>query len=551
MAAAGACLFVTLPPSQIALAPLAPPPTTPTVAGVSHVHSSRSDGTGTPDEIAAAAARAGLGFVILTDHGDGTATPEPPRYLSGVLTLDGVEISTAGGHYIAVGLGRTPYPLGGEALDVIEDVARLGGFGIAAHPDSARADLRWRGGTADFDAMEWLNGDSQWRDEPPARLLAAAVTYPFRPVATLTSLLDRPSTTLQQWDGLTRQRPLVGLAGSDAHARLGLRGEAGDPDGGRTLLRAPSYETLFSVLSLRVELDRSFSGEAATDAGLLMEGLAGGRVYTVVDGIAAPAQFDLLVSSGAHDARQGQALHAEGPVTVEVRSNAPPGSVTTLFRDGQAIATVEGSELRQEVAPGPAVLRAEVRIGDDASDVPWIVSNPVYVSQPPPRELPPPPAATAEIRLDVAGAERRWHIEHSPGSEGTIERAEEGPVTVRYALAADDVSPFVALVAPAIAALGDTVRIAFRASADRPMRLSVQVRAADADQGQRWRRSIYLDPTPRDIAVAVGDMTPAGPTDTPTPNLSELDDLILTVDTVNTAPGSSGSFAIDNLRLEW
>ena len=45
-----------------------------TVRGAYHVHSTVSDGTGSIDEIAAAAARAGLQFVILTDHGDGTRT---------------------------------------------------------------------------------------------------------------------------------------------------------------------------------------------------------------------------------------------------------------------------------------------------------------------------------------------------------------------------------------------------------------------------------------------------------------------------------------------
>ena len=50
------------------------------VAGAYHVHTTRSDGSGTLDEIAAAAARAGLHFVILTDHGDGTRPPDPPVY---------------------------------------------------------------------------------------------------------------------------------------------------------------------------------------------------------------------------------------------------------------------------------------------------------------------------------------------------------------------------------------------------------------------------------------------------------------------------------------
>ena len=73
-----------------------------TVSGAYHVHTSRSDGSGDKDHVAAAAARAGLQFVILTDHGDATRPPDPPVYLHGVLCIDAVEISTDGGHYVAI-----------------------------------------------------------------------------------------------------------------------------------------------------------------------------------------------------------------------------------------------------------------------------------------------------------------------------------------------------------------------------------------------------------------------------------------------------------------
>jgi hypothetical protein len=68
-----------------------------------HVHTARSDGTGTPDAIAAAAAEAGLDAVILTDHGDGTRPTDPPRRVAGVLVVDAADISTWGGHYVALG----------------------------------------------------------------------------------------------------------------------------------------------------------------------------------------------------------------------------------------------------------------------------------------------------------------------------------------------------------------------------------------------------------------------------------------------------------------
>src|SRR5438045_8056908 len=139
-AAAGAFTAATMPPAHLRLGSDWPDGTIP---GILHVHSNRSEGRSAPDGIAEAARRAGLKYLVFTDHGDATRPPDPPMYRSGVLCLDGVEISTTGGHYVAIDIPAAPYPLGGEARDVVEDVRRLGGFGIAAHPDSPKRELRW------------------------------------------------------------------------------------------------------------------------------------------------------------------------------------------------------------------------------------------------------------------------------------------------------------------------------------------------------------------------------------------------------------------------
>src|SRR5262245_16531841 len=116
-------IAMTLPPAaQHPAVPQAPPNL---AVGAYHVHSNRSDGSGTVDQIAAAAAVAGLQFVILTDHGDGTRPPDPPAYRHGVLCIDAVELNTASGHLVALNLqGAAPYPLAGEGRDVVEDVHR-------------------------------------------------------------------------------------------------------------------------------------------------------------------------------------------------------------------------------------------------------------------------------------------------------------------------------------------------------------------------------------------------------------------------------------------
>src|SRR5262249_38292909 len=153
------------------------------ISGALHVHSRQSDGSGTRVEIAAAAARAGLQFVVFTDHGDATRVPDPPAYSSGVLCVDAVEISTNSGHYVALGLGAAPYRLGGEWSAVVEDVRRLGGFGIIAHPDSPKASLAWHDWTVEADGIEWLNADSEWRNDSWLSLARTLLGYPVRPAA--------------------------------------------------------------------------------------------------------------------------------------------------------------------------------------------------------------------------------------------------------------------------------------------------------------------------------------------------------------------------------
>ena len=66
-----------LPPRARALA--VSPDVAPGIRGAFHIHTRRSDGSGTPDEIAAAAARAGLKFIILTDHDTGASEPTRDR----------------------------------------------------------------------------------------------------------------------------------------------------------------------------------------------------------------------------------------------------------------------------------------------------------------------------------------------------------------------------------------------------------------------------------------------------------------------------------------
>ena len=513
-----------------------------------HVHSRRSDGTGTAEAIAAAAAQAGLAAVVLTDHGDGTRAPDPPRYLAGVLVIDAVEVSTWAGHYVALGAAASPYPLGGEPEAVVEDVRRLGGVGIAAHPGSTKDGLKWRDWDAPIDALEWLNADSEWRDRP-RDLWRALATYPWRPIATITALLNRPSFELAQWDQLTARRPVVGLAAHDAHARLGLRG-VGEPYDGAVALEAPGYAAMFAAFSNVVRLARPLSGVATTDATAVARAIASGHTYAVVTGAAPSGQVRFIAASGGSRAEMGGHLVPAGPVAMAFDADVPVGARTTLYCDGREVAAAAGGRVSWTSTGSPGACRVEVVVGTQAGRVPWLVTNPIYarpvLTEATPRALPVPQLV---LPLTGSGDAATWTPELAPGAQGQASPVADhhGRIAFTWQLG-DTAGQYAALRFDPATALSGFDRLILRAAADRPMRVWLQLRAPQGG-GRRWGRSVYVDETPREIVLPFSALLPLdGDAERQVP-LGDVTALLVVADTVHGRPGSAGTLRFDELWL--
>ena len=473
------------------------------VRGSLHVHTRRSDGAGTVADVAGAAHAAGLDFVVFTDHGDGTRPPDPPRYVDGVLCLDAVEISTTGGHYVALGLPRAPYRLAGDPGDVVEDVARLGGFGIAAHPESIKPELRWTAWDAGIDGLEWLNGDSAWRDERPLSLARAFATYWVRAPETMARLLGPEPDAFREWDRLGRERPVVGVAGHDAHARIAL-GSDWEPRDTDLVLRLPSYESAFRTFAVRARLPKPFAGAPAADAALLLDAIRAGHVFTVVDAFAGPAVLEMTARADLEAlAEMGDTLHGTGAVRIDAAVTPVGGVHLALLRDGEVVARANAPVLQYEHAGGlgRAVYRVEAFLDERSPRrVPWIVGNPIYVGAPADRLVTRVLDVARREPLSMEIRPGEWTTEREPRSEAAL--APDGEAALRFAWRLSEGAPhgqYAAAVRPLPRGrVSEWDQLAFRASADAPMRVSVQVRAPNGD---RWGRSVYLDTTPRDVVL--------------------------------------------------
>jgi hypothetical protein len=524
----------TLPPNPVSLPPVDPALASHIVPGAFHVHTNRSDGAAAPAEVAAAARRAGLRFVIFTDHGDATRPPDPPAYIEGVLCLDAVEISTSAGHYFALDTGAAPYRLGGEASAVVEDVRRLGGFGVAAHPSSPKAELAWTDWTAGVDGLEWLNGDSEWRDESRVRLARAAADYLIRPPAAVASLFDRPIEALARWDALSAERPVVAVAGHDAHGGARAQDTAG-------IRGIPSYEAAFGAFAVRAIVDEPLAAEAAGDAHRIVSAIRSGHLFTAIDAIATPAALEFVATRPGARAAMGETLHGEGAASFSVRAALPPGAEIVLLRNGHEISTSRSPTLTV-TDDRTGAFRVEMRVAGapGSPPVPWVVTNPIYVGLPPTPG--PQPASPADLH-DLRGP---WRLEKDPASEAASESA-AATARLTYRLSETATSPFAALVVPLPDPAPEYNAIVLDVTSRSPARIFVQLRF-DRDGGQRAIKSIYVSSERRVQVVKLSELR-AAERNQPAPDFRRAASLLLVADLVNSVPGASGAITVHRVAL--
>jgi hypothetical protein len=465
-------------------------------SGVVHIHTTLSDGGGTPEEVIQAAGTVGLDFVGITDHNNVDAKPFE-GYHDGVLVLVGSEISTVLGHLLGLGLEEDPqYRFSRGGLEDLEDVRDLGGFSFAAHPFSSRPDLRWTGWDLPGPwGIELINGDSEFRRAGP-RLLLSVALYGLNPRHALLRGLGPVDEALGKWDEMLAERDVPGLYGADAHSRLPLT---------KTwALRFPSYEALFSLLRTHVILERPLSGDEYADRVAILGALRSGRFYIGLDALAPAGEFFFVVESGAGDRwTMGERVLLRDGLRVRAGGRVPAGASLRLYRDGEPL--TESREALEAALPGPGVYRVEVRI--DGWPVPWVISNPVSVfdeatfaardaaaAWPPP---PPPPTEVRELANLPGSAE--FNPEFDPTSRMTAPALDPtggpsgGPARLlAFRLGAPSPEqPFTwcALVNRQPRDLGRWGGLRFRIRADGVYRVWVQVRdenPASADDGEEW-----------------------------------------------------------------
>jgi hypothetical protein len=278
-------------------------------------------------------------------------------------------------------------------------------------------------------------------------------------------------------------------------------------------------------------------------------------VFTAIDAFAGPARLTFTGDAPGVQAQAGDRVTAGMPITLRADIAAPDLVPTlTLYRDGTAAATVQGSRLVFAADGSPGVYRIEATLPlrpGGRPVAPWLVSNPIYIGPATPF-TPAPPPAPVESRALYRDGPSPLVVEHSELSQGaiTVVPAQGGTqLSLRFALGGKQSdAPFVAFASPA-PEIASYSGVRFIGRANRPMRISVQLRVSQQQGSSRWRRSVYLDQTARTIVVPFNEFQPIQRDVGTAPPLTSVTSLLFVLDTMNTALGSNGEFWLDDLAF--
>lgn len=517
------------------------------VVGAIHAHTTHSDGALDVAGVVEEGRAAGLDFLLVTDHNTLAAKPQE-GYHGDLLLIVGTEISTDTGHVLGFGFDPPAYRFPRRAIDVLRDIDDLGGAAVVAHPTSPRDSLAWDdpalpGGWG----IEVLNGDTQWRSAGVPRILLSGLLYPFSPLSVLTRLMTRPAAA-RLWDELLARRRAAGIVGADAHTRL------------------PSYEAVFRVARNHVILDAPPSGNGPRDVAAVTGALARGRTFIGVDGIAPTDGFFFVAERGGRSWTMGYTVPPHPRLMLRAGGVSLPEAVFHLLKDGKVVESAGGG--LDFTADSSGVYRVEVTL--PGWNVPWILSNPIYVFDQPDRQrraanlaLPALPAAREPTAyLDRFEAGSVFTAEADPSSSITIAGeprggAEDGTTArISYRLGVDGSSnpaPYAAIVNTAPGDLSDYEGLVLSIKADGVYRLSLVVRDRNPRASARtewWSASIKTSAQWRRVAVPFGNLRSRQPRTTDGQlDLDAVEAILLIVDTTAMPPGAAGTLWLDDVGM--
>ncbi|MEW5960563.1 MAG: CehA/McbA family metallohydrolase [Chloroflexota bacterium] len=353
------------------------------IIGNLHLHTTASDGAGSHAEVAAAAARAGLDFLVYTDHNVAIEGLDSwyfdPRSGREILRLMGQEVNDQNeapehSHLLCYFVTDDLQAVAVDPQRLIDTVNERGGICFLAHPlerpgyhkaNEVNQTYSWQHwDVSGYTGIELWNAmtDVKWQ----LRTMVRGVIGAFLPNLVLTAPFPE---MLAKWDELLAAgSKIVAIGGADAHAMSFSAGPLR-----RTIL---PYEYLFRAVNTHLILAEPLLREVGQARRQIMEALQTGHCFVSYDLIGSSRGFTFTAASGEQQANMGDALELQESATLSVSSPQP--AQLRLIKDGRRVAQSEGRQLTWQ-ATEPGVYRVEAYRRFWGWLRGWVFTNPIYL----------------------------------------------------------------------------------------------------------------------------------------------------------------------------
>ncbi|MGA7855289.1 MAG: hypothetical protein WCA15_18360 [Candidatus Acidiferrales bacterium] len=331
---------------------------------VYHVHSNLSDGLQSPEEIAQQARAANVSLVLLTDHGRPNVASSIFRdTIDGVTIVGGSEATLPDGHFTFFGASQAPgFRVSSFPPEAMQDARSWGAFPVLAYPDDRRYGWHYWSPDLHPGGIEILNLFTSLRRTTPAQRLQLALYYPFSRYYFLKAL-SFPSESIAHWDEFLQHDRTWGFVASDAHGGFHITKFLA--------IKMPSYADTFSFVAMGIDKRYDRDPEAA---------IRKGDFFNCIRGAAEPEKFEFFAQKAANRFPTGSDAPENSDLHVTAQSNSQAIRLV-LKKDGAEFSEATADHLDLPNAPA-GVYRVEAYLLHHPllrADVPWIISNPIFV----------------------------------------------------------------------------------------------------------------------------------------------------------------------------
>lgn len=348
------------------------------VSGNAHMHTPYSDGVKWHKEIAADAIKAGLDFIIVTDHN--VWVDEIEGYVENdqgkVLVLVGEEVHDMRrdpqvNHFLAYGTNKEMCRYAPDPQRLIDETCLAGGYGFLAHPFDPtlplfhEPDYGWKDWHVEgFTGLEIWNYMSEFKGLIKGKLSALQVVQNPQK-----HIMGPDAQVLAKWDDLLAQGKRIAAVGnSDAHGQTYGMGPI-------KRLVFP-YEFLFRAVNTHLLLPRPLNGDVQHDKQLILDGLGRGRGWVAYD-MPHPTKGFRFTGQSLNKGIMGDDVKLDAGATLQ--AIAPTACHMRHIRHGKVVAEASNSTNLTHIPTAPGAYRVECYIPYWGKKRGWIFSNPIYL----------------------------------------------------------------------------------------------------------------------------------------------------------------------------